>query len=130
MFATRTMLPALLLTLAAAPAFAADCTSAKTQAEMNACFDGDFAKADKTLNILYQRLIKKLDPKEAKMLQDAQRSWIAFRDKHCAFVANPNAGGSIYPTIFSACAAGVTATRASQLRDKLNCGEGEMGCGS
>lgn len=128
--AARTLLPALLLTLAAAPAFAADCTNAMTQAQMNACFGGDFAKADKTLNILYQRLMKKLDAKEAKMLQDAQRSWIAFRDKHCAFVANPNAGGSIYPTIFAACAAGVTADRASQLRDKLNCAEGDTGCGS
>lgn len=123
----RVMLP---LLMAAAPALGADCADKKTQSEMNACFNGSFASADKTLNTLYQRLMKKLEPADAKLLQDAQRSWISFRDKHCAFVANPNSGGSIYPTIFASCATTVTATRAAQLRDRLYCQEGDMGCGS
>lgn len=126
----RRMAMVLLLAIPAVPAAAADCADRKTQADMNACIKGDFASADKTLNTLYQRLMKKLEPEDAKLLQDAQRSWITFRDKHCAFVANPNSGGSIYPTIFASCAASVTATRAQQLRGRLYCQEGDMGCGS
>ncbi|MCG2839704.1 lysozyme inhibitor LprI family protein [Sandaracinobacter sp. RS1-74] len=126
----RRMALALLLAIPAAPALAADCADSKTQAAMNACIKGDFASADKTLNTLYQRLLKKLEPEDAKLLQAAQRSWISFRDKHCAFVANPNSGGSIYPTVFASCAASVTTTRAAQLRGRLYCQEGDMGCGS
>ena len=120
----------LVMAMAAAPSLGADCADKGTQGEMNACFNGDFAVADKTLNTLYQRLMRKLGPADAGRLRDAQRTWIGFRDKHCAFVANPNKGGSIYPAIFAGCAAAVTATRAAQLHDRLHCQEGDMGCGS
>ena len=121
---------ALLVAFAATPALAADCADAMTQTDMTTCFNDNFVVADKTLNTLYQRLMKTLEPDDRKMLQDAQRAWISFRDKHCAFVANPNAGGTIYPSIVSACATQATAVRAGQLRDRLQCQEGDMGCGS
>ena len=121
---------ALLSMCVAMPALAANCDKAITQADINACFGKDFATADKTLNGLYQQLMKKLEPEDQKLLQDAQRSWIAFRDKHCAFVSNPVSGGSIYPTIFAGCATKVTVQRSQQLRARLNCQEGDMGCGS
>ena len=130
MLRTAKLILPTLLACAAVPAFAADCSTKISQAEITACFGDNFAAADKTLNTLYQRLMKKLEPEDAKLLQDAQRSWISFRDKHCAFVSNPSSGGSIYPSVFSSCAASVTASRVRQLRDKLNCQEGDTGCGS
>lgn len=121
---------AVLLCLLTGPALAADCADQPSQAAMTACFKGDFKTADTALNTLYQRLTKSLEADDRKMLQDAQRSWIAFRDKHCAFVANPNVGGSIYSTIVSDCTTKATAARAEQLRARLHCQEGDMGCGS
>ena len=132
MGAVRTGKVMLVLSLAmvSAPALSADCADKKTQTEMNNCFNGSFSAADRALNTLYQRLMKKLEPNDAKLFQEAQRSWVAFRDKHCAFVASPNSGGSLYPTVFAGCAATVTATRAAQLHDRLYCQEGDSGCGS
>ncbi len=130
----RIAAPAVLLcTLHAAgttAASAADCTRAVTQAEIDSCFGSNFATADKKLNQIYQQLIKSLQPQEQQMLRDAQRTWVAFRDKHCAFVANPNQGGSIYPSIVDACATKQTVLRSQQLNAKLHCAEGDMGCGS
>lgn len=121
----------LLLSVAmAAPALAADCSNAVTQADIDQCFGSNYAAADKILNNLYQQLMKKLGPQDRAMLQDAQRTWVSFRDKHCAFVANPAAGGSIYPTIVSGCATTVTVQRSKQLRERLYCQEGDNGCGS
>ena len=120
----------LLSMLATAPAVAANCDKAISQADINTCFGKDFATADKTLNTLYQQLMKKLEPEDQKLLQNAQRSWISFRDKHCAFVSNTVSGGSIYPTIFSGCATKVTVQRSQQLRARLYCQDGDMGCGS
>lgn len=94
------------------------------------CFGSDLATADKILNGTYQKLMQKLRPADQKLLRDAQRAWLSFRDKHCAFVANPNSGSSIYPSIVSACATKVTVQRSRQLSTRLHCQEGDMGCGS
>ncbi|WP_181159954.1 lysozyme inhibitor LprI family protein [Sandaracinobacter neustonicus] len=130
MFRTGKLILPLLLACTATPLFAADCTTKKTQAEMTDCFGSNFAAADKALNSYYQRLMKTLQPEDAKLLQEAQRSWISFRDKHCAFVSNPASGGSIYASVFASCATSATVARVVQLRGRLNCQEGDMGCGS
>lgn len=112
------------------PALAADCSRAVTQAEIDTCFGSDFTSADKAMNGIYQKLMQKLAPADQKLLRDAQRAWLPFRDKHCAFVANPNSGGSIYASIVAACATTVTVQRSRQLNARLHCQEGDMGCGS
>ncbi|RUW68199.1 lysozyme inhibitor LprI family protein, partial [Mesorhizobium sp. M1E.F.Ca.ET.063.01.1.1] len=76
---------ALLLIMPAAHAAAADCAAAKTQAELATCTAKDAASADTALNAVYKGLSGRLAPADQQRLRDAQRAWIPFRDKECAF---------------------------------------------
>jgi len=128
--ATRAVYLSLVMATPLTPALGSDCSNAQTQVAINECMQANYANADQKLNALYQRLMDRLQAPDAKQLRDAQRSWVAFRDKHCAFVAKPNTGGSIYPSIFASCLEKATSARAAQLHDRLHCKEGDLGCGS
>jgi hypothetical protein len=45
----------------------------------------DAANVDAALNASYQALLAKLDPPGQQRLREAQRAWLSFRDKECAF---------------------------------------------
>jgi uncharacterized protein YecT (DUF1311 family) len=111
-----------LLALAAAPA------RAQTQLEMNQGAAGDAAKADRELNAVYQTLWSRYTPQSRALLLKAQRSWLKYRDDHCAFVASGSEGGSIQPMIYSMCIGEMTAARVKELRFHLNCEEGDVSC--
>ncbi len=92
--------------LAALPARAQipACAGAPTQADMNDCVAREYKKHDAAMNDIYQQLVAKLkDPKQRAMLVDAERAWIAYRDKLCAFQSSGTAGGTIHPLIETAC---------------------------
>jgi hypothetical protein len=72
-----------------------------------ACFATSVVQAaddDAALNAAYKTLMAKLDAPAQARLRDAQRAWIAFRDKECAFRATD-----------SACVADLTRTRTQEL---------------
>ena len=54
----------------------------QTQMEMNAQAAADYRKADKTLNVVYQSVMKKhaKDAAFLKSMKAAQKAWIVFRD--------------------------------------------------
>lgn len=111
------------------PAVAAtDCTRAATQTELNACVGDDLGRADATLNALYQTLMKRISGDDRTRLRDAQRAWVAFRDKHCAFIGGPSAGGSMQPMVIAGCMAELTAERSGQFLQQLHCEEGDPAC--
>lgn len=116
----RALLPVLCLALLchAAPALAQECDeSDETQTGMNICAGVAYKAADRKLNEAYGKVVAHLkdSPEDRKLLQAAQRAWIAFRDAECAFSGNGYAGGSMQPMVVSMCLTDLTETRTKQL---------------
>ena len=114
-----------------APAFSQECDpSDESQMGMNICADAAYQAEDAKLNKAYGEIVKRLsdDADGKKLLQTAQRAWIAFRDSECAFSAEDSEGGSIYPMLVSECLAQLTADRTRQLNGYLDCQEGDLSC--
>ncbi len=119
---------AMLLTTPAARAAAIDCAVAKTQADLAICTATNTASADAGLNAVYKALAGRLAPADLKRLRDAQRAWIPFRDKECAFRTQPYADGSVYSTLVETCKTELTKVRLAQLQHQLQCPEGDLSC--
>lgn len=107
---------------------AENCDALKTQSEITACFGDNEKVADSTLNKLYQSLMHVLSDDDKQRLRDAQRAWISFRDKECTFRVAPYADGSIAPSLTASCVTALTAQRVVDLRQQVNCQEGDMSC--
>ena len=114
--------------IAQAAASGADCSTSRTQSEMTACLGDDMKSADALLNKNYQTLMKQLGAKDKTNLRDAQRAWIVYRDKECAFRTAPYQDGSVAPSLIAACVTELTSQRILDLRVQLNCEEGDLSC--
>jgi uncharacterized protein YecT (DUF1311 family) len=126
-------LPILLIAglLSSSAAVAQECDrSDESQAGVNICAHEDYKTADAKLNETYGEIMKRLsdDPDGRKLLQAAQRAWIAFRDAECDFSTAGSQSGSIYPTLISGCLQSLTEARTEQLGGYLECDEGDMSC--
>jgi uncharacterized protein YecT (DUF1311 family) len=78
------------------------------------------------MNDVYRQLLARLaDPKQKSLLVDAERAWIAYRDKQCAFQTSCTVGGSIHPMIEFNCLDEKTNVHAAELSRQLNCQEGD-----
>lgn len=119
---TRALPFALLILAAASPALA------QTQSAMNAAAARDAGTADRKLNARYQATMAKLSSPSRLLLRDAQRSWIGFRDRQCAFESSGVKGGSAYPMVLSACTKRLTEERTRQLTMIGQCQEGDLSC--
>ena len=86
------------------------------------------AKADAQLNANYKALLSALGPDDQQRLRDAQRAWIAFRDKECSFRAQGTSGGSASALANANCIAERSQQRADALKRELNCPEGDVTC--
>jgi uncharacterized protein YecT (DUF1311 family) len=113
----------------ASAAGAAECAD-QTQNGLNACADAAYRKADAALNAAYKEIIRRLkgDAAATKLLVTAQKAWIAYRDAECDFASSANAGGSIYPMVYSICLEAATKERTRELGEFLKCGDGDTGC--
>lgn len=111
-------------------AYAVDCDNAADQATMNQCAAQQLKAADKELNALYQQINARLksNPDSKKLLIEAQRSWIAFRDAECKFSSAGVEGGSVYPLIYSTCVTELTKARVETFKNYLKCQEGDLSC--
>jgi uncharacterized protein YecT (DUF1311 family) len=122
---------AVIMTLSAAGAHAedarpypvTDCGKFTTQMDLNKCAMDNLKSADKALNDTYQTLMSKQDDAASKQrLKAAQRAWIAYRDRECAFEVGPQeGGGTIWPTEFGGCMEQITATRIRELKQAISC---------
>ncbi|WP_292425356.1 lysozyme inhibitor LprI family protein [Mesorhizobium sp.] len=119
---------ALLFATPAAHSAATDCAAAKTQADLATCTTKDAASSDVALNAVYKALAGRLSPADLERLRDAQRAWIPFRDKECAFRTQPYADGSVYSSLVETCKAELTKARLTQLQHQLQCPEGDLSC--
>ena len=129
----RTIALACVIGTAAIPsAWADDCDSVSTQGGLNICAGRAFETADAELNTAYGQLVARLagQPDIRKLLAAAERSWVAFRDRECDFMASGVQGGSVQPMIYSMCLTSLTKARLQDLRGYLTCKEGDLSCPS
>jgi uncharacterized protein YecT (DUF1311 family) len=85
-------------------------------AEIIACTSDEKARQDARLNENYNKLMSKLSAKRQKMLLEAQRAWIKFRDANCTFYFDPE-GGTAALLAETGCFLQATADRATELRN-------------
>jgi uncharacterized protein YecT (DUF1311 family) len=128
----RIFLSACLVVMAAASAAPAqECDrNDDSQQMMNICAGTDYDAADAKLNKTYRDLVGRNDDKTNKLLQTAQRAWIAFRDAECNYSTSDSEGGSIHPMEVSECLTRLTNDRIKQLTADTNCAEGDVSCAS
>lgn len=109
---------------------AQDCDNATDQRSFDVCAGKQFEAADKELNKDFREIQARLagEAEMRKLLVDAQRAWISFRDTECAFQASGVAGGSVYPMTLALCKASLTSERVKQLRSYLACEDGDLNC--
>jgi uncharacterized protein YecT (DUF1311 family) len=123
----------LLAVLAAFPismAHAAGCADAQDQATLNVCAAKAYKASDGELNKLFKQIRQRLkdDADKTKLLVDAQKAWIGFRDAECAFSSSGVSGGSAYPMVHAMCLDSLTRKRIADFKADLNCQEGDLSC--
>jgi uncharacterized protein YecT (DUF1311 family) len=92
---------------------------AQTQGEMNDSTFAVYQKYDAELNLVYKKLLNCLNENQKKMLIQAQKNWIKFRDSHCNFDAEENEGESIQPMVWAMCLEEVTKARIKDLKQSI-----------
>ena len=89
-----------------------------SQQAMNRCAGEAYQRADAALNAEYAKVLRILSDREGRrILRDAQRAWIKYRDAHCKLAALDSVGGSIWLLINSGCLASVTRQRTAELSE-------------
>jgi len=88
----------------------------ETTRGMVMCLQRELAVWDSLLNRYYGDMIGQLDGTARTVLREAQRAWIPFRDKTCAFGPAFYEGGSIGGPLRAQCLMEETARRASGLK--------------
>jgi uncharacterized protein YecT (DUF1311 family) len=80
-----------------------------------------YEKADKELNIVYNKLKKELSEKDKKNLIEAQKAWINFRDLNCKFKSqDPGHGGGPYTNKMKIdCLTQATIARTKELKNLI-----------
>lgn len=79
----------------------------------------DEAKADAALNVVYKKLMAKLDPPDQVKLKKAERAWLLFRDADADSLASQQTGGSVYPLVRAEIAQDLTEARTKELKAAL-----------
>ncbi len=89
----------------------------QSQQGMNHCAGDAYERADKALNAAWKEAVAayKGDKGAEKLLLDAQRAWLKYRDAHCQASAYDSLGGSIWPLLHSGCLADLTRKRTQEL---------------
>ena len=107
-------------------AMAQDCSSYNLdQQSMNACAKQDWEAADRLLNAAYKQAkvrarqndeyLEAGETPAAKLLLEAQRAWIPFRDQACELESTLMRGGSAQPLLYWGCMARLTEQRTYDL---------------
>lgn len=80
----------------------------------------EYKKADKELNVVYNKLKDKLKPVDKTALINAQKAWLKFRDLNCKFMSKENSeGGVIANKMKIDCLTQSTFERIKELKDLI-----------
>jgi uncharacterized protein YecT (DUF1311 family) len=96
---------------------------------MNICAGKEANDADSKLSGLVKKLAAKISPESRGALRAAERAWLDYRDKQCAFNTLASEGGSVHDLVLAACLKDLTDKQIKQVQQQLNCGQGDLGCG-
>lgn len=102
------------------PPLPEECNNPQTQLDMNRCAEAEYAQADAQLNQVYQRVKAEAAGNGEAALVNAEKAWIDFRDRNCAFVQAPFEGGSIQPTVYYGCLTTTTLERVEVLQGQVS----------
>lgn len=98
--------------------YAACLTSAAgVTSDMKQCMGTEYAYQDKRLNKAYKTLMVTLDKDKQTKLRNSERTWITYRNSHCAL--DPNGGQAAELDAYD-CSVQETAKQASALEDRLH----------
>lgn len=109
-------------------AWALDCNSAQTQADMDECASQALNKADAELNQTYVDYRKRLDKTQQNQIRDVQLAWIKYRDLSCKYANSRSAGGSVHNMALQSCLTEKTLERTKELKALSACPEGDISC--
>lgn len=113
---------ALLLFALGASASPIDCPDSRNQSDLNACTVEAYGRTDGEMNLFYQKQIARLTEPNRSRLRDAQRAWLAYRDKSCLYeVGPPGESGSIWGRSQYLCLERFTRQRISDLKGYVTC---------
>lgn len=107
---------------------ALDCRNATSQTAMTICAGQALKQSDAALNQTYSIVMARLSADGKAALRDAQRAWLAYRDKECFFEANGKDGGSSGSMVATNCAQALTDRRTTDLAQFRTCREGDLSC--
>jgi len=89
--------------------------NAQTQVEINLQTAAELKKADAEMTKAYKEAMSYQDEKGKKLLLEAQRAWIKYKEAHCRSAANSMEGGSGHPQAMNTCMAALTKARTAEL---------------
>lgn len=89
---------------------------AQTQIEMNKDASDYYEVADKKMTKIYKEVMSNLNPEDKKLLLDAQRNWVKYKESHCKSVKNGFKKGSIQTLTYYTCLLEATEERIKQLQ--------------
>ncbi len=93
----------------------APCRDKAGTVEAANCFNNAHRAADKTLNQIYGKVRKGLEPREQQALLNAERLWARYRDADCAAERDLYEGGSASGPAYQACLEAQTRHRIAEL---------------
>jgi uncharacterized protein YecT (DUF1311 family) len=93
-----------------------DCDRRTTTMDAQLCADRDYGAADGVLNATYRKVSAMLDADTRRLLVDAQRAWVVFRDKECASITYEGRDGSGESILRLECLTRLTKARTDDLR--------------
>lgn len=98
-----------------------DCDSAPDRLGLELCAVAKFRDADAELNKVYQALMTRPggDEKNRALLREAQRAWLVYRDKTCAWESDLARGGTVATLYAVNCLNETTAARADSLKENV-----------
>jgi uncharacterized protein YecT (DUF1311 family) len=107
---------------------------ATTQSDMTTCATEGFKKADTSLNLVYQQILKKYATRKNFIikLKFAEEAWVKFRDAHIESLYSESeedqvrAEGSVYPMCKAMELTRLTVERTKELKNMLEHQEGDV----
>lgn len=99
-----------------------ECPGDAEPAQMTACLNGAFTRADAALNRQWEEALHAL-PSAAEQMRTAQRAWLTYRDAHCRSVMPSVASPEIQVTESVICRTRLTEARTHELADLAAMGE-------
>lgn len=107
------------LLLSSSYLFAIDCNNTYSTVEMNECASQDYEYVDKQLNLVYKRLMSKLDSVGKEKLKTAQLAWLKFRDTQAELDADLFRDGTGSTILFLSSKTSSTQKRVEELQAYL-----------